>query len=355
MSAGWFRGSRGDMAWLAAAGAAAGAGAAALTRMGNPIDGGISIACFLRDLGGALGAHPVIEFSYVRPELVAIAFGALGLSLFKRGFRPRGGSLPAVRFLIGVFVALGVFVFVGCPMRAGLRLAGGDPSAVAAFAGLCAGAWEGSWLLKNGYYPGKTREQPRAAGILFHVVLAVLLALLLVHPQFLVLARQRHAPLAASLAIGAAIGALGQHSKLCFISGIRNVFLIKDLSVLAGSAAFVVAACAANIFLGQFHPGVHIIGSSDFLWSFLAMVLVGLGCVLLGGCPFRQLVLAAQGNSDSMIALAGIALGAAAAYKYNLSYTAGSVDPAGKTAVIAGIVLLTGYALLNARRMKGAP
>lgn len=29
------------------------------------------------------------------------------------------------------------------------------------------------------------------------------------------------------------------------------------------------------------------------------MLLAGFGCVLLGGCPLRQLVLAGEGNSDS--------------------------------------------------------
>ena len=43
------------------------------------------------------------------------------------------------------------------------------------------------------------------------------------------------------------------------------------------------------------------IAHTDGIWNFLGMLLAGFGCVLLGGCPLRQLVLAGEGNSDSAI------------------------------------------------------
>jgi YedE family putative selenium metabolism protein len=116
-----------DAAWTAGAGAVAGIGAALLTKLGNPVDGGVSIACFCRDIAGAFGLHQIMEFSYLRPELAAIALGAGAAALIKKGFHPSGGSSTILRFIIGVVLAFGIFAFVGCPMRTGLRLAGGDP------------------------------------------------------------------------------------------------------------------------------------------------------------------------------------------------------------------------------------
>ncbi|MBN1127447.1 MAG: hypothetical protein JXA71_00570, partial [Chitinispirillaceae bacterium] len=156
-----------DAAWLAAAGAVTGAGAALLTRLGNPVDGGISIACFLRDCAGALGLHQVIEFSFIRPEITAIAFGAFFSALGTGKFQPTAGSSGFTRFLIGVILSFGVFAFVGCPMRVGLRLAGGDPAALAGLAGLVAGAGLGTLFLVRGFSLGKSLPAARSNGYLF--------------------------------------------------------------------------------------------------------------------------------------------------------------------------------------------
>jgi hypothetical protein len=55
-----FKISKGHAVWLAAAGAIAGAGSAVLAFIGNPVDGGISVACFLRDMAGALGGRALL-------------------------------------------------------------------------------------------------------------------------------------------------------------------------------------------------------------------------------------------------------------------------------------------------------
>ena len=61
-----------------------GAGAAALVAAGNPGNMGLCGACFLRDLGGALGLiapGPKGRPAAVRPELVGLMLGALGLAV----------------------------------------------------------------------------------------------------------------------------------------------------------------------------------------------------------------------------------------------------------------------------------
>lgn len=51
--------------WVAACGACIGVIAALLTRLGNPIDGGISVACFARDIAVAvLGMTAGAAFAY---------------------------------------------------------------------------------------------------------------------------------------------------------------------------------------------------------------------------------------------------------------------------------------------------
>ncbi|MBN1307523.1 MAG: YedE-related selenium metabolism membrane protein [Chitinispirillaceae bacterium] len=339
-----------DAAWAAGAGAVAGAGSALLTRLGNPIDGGISIACFCRDIAGSLGLHQIVEFSYLRPELAAIVLAAGATALVKKDFSPTGGSSTVVRFFLGILLSFGVFAFVGCPMRTGLRLAGGDPSAIAGLAGLIAGVGIGTVFLVKGFTLGKSAPTTKINGTVFHTVFVIFFLFLLTQPVFITLSNQRHAPLIASLAAGTLIGIAGQRSKLCFIGGFRNFFLIGDMTLLTGFFFLVFSALATNMVLGQAHFGVHIIGSADVLWSFLALCLVGMASTFLGGCPFRQLIMASQGNGDSAITVAGITAGAAIAYNCNFAFTAGSLDLSGKIAVVGGCAALVIIGFLNRER-----
>lgn len=340
-----------DAAWVGAAGVVAGVGSALLTRLGNPVDGGISIACFCRDIAGALGLHQTIEFSYLRPEIPAIIMGATIAAFVKGGFSPSGGSSPVVRFFIGMMLSIAVFTFIGCPMRVGLRLAGGDPGVLGGLAGLVAGSGIGTIFLVKGFSLGRSRSVSRYAGLAFHAAAIILLVLLLAAPAFITLSRGRHAPLVVSLAIGAVVGILAQRSKLCFTGGFRNAFLIGDVTLLTGFFALVLSAGAANLLLGQAHFGIHYIGSSDFLWGFLALCAVGIASVFLGGCPFRQLIMAAQGNIDSAMSIAGITAGAAIAYNFDLAFTAGSLDLNGKIAVALILAVLTGIGFLNLKKI----
>jgi YedE family putative selenium metabolism protein len=166
-------------------------------------------------------------------------------------------------------------------------------------------------------------------------------------PSFITLSQQRHAPLIASLAIGGLLGMAGQRTKLCFTGGFRNLFLIGDTTLFMGTVFLVLSAFFTNLALGQEHMGVHLIGSADTLWSFLALTVVGTASVFLGGCPFRQLVLAAQGNTDSAMTIMGMMAGAAISYNYYLAFMADSLDRNGKAAVLGGLVILIVIGLLN--------
>jgi len=120
-------------------GGIAGVLALLLVLWGNPRNVGICVACFERDIADALGLHRAARVQYLRPEIIGFVLGALMAALIFREFGPRGGSAPIVRFLLGVFAAIGALVFLGCPWRGLLRLAGGDLNALLGLAGLAVG------------------------------------------------------------------------------------------------------------------------------------------------------------------------------------------------------------------------
>ena len=99
------------------AGAAVGLAALILTALGNPTNMGFCIACFLRDISGAVGLHSAAKVQYVRPEIIGLVLGAFIMSVASKEFKARAGSSPAIRFVLGAFVVIGALAFLGCPLR----------------------------------------------------------------------------------------------------------------------------------------------------------------------------------------------------------------------------------------------
>src|SRR5262245_46773395 len=118
-----------------------GALAGALVLAGNPGNMGICGACFLRDVAGALGmiSKPPQQvepkFAYFRPEVAGVIFGALAAAVAGRKFVARSGGHAASRFVLGVWMAIGALVFLGCPFRMLQRIGGGDGNALVGLAG----------------------------------------------------------------------------------------------------------------------------------------------------------------------------------------------------------------------------
>ena len=76
------------------AGAAVGLAALILTALGNPTNMGFCIACFLRDISGAVGLHSAAKVQYVRPEIIGLVLGAFIMScLLYTSPSPRDGLL----------------------------------------------------------------------------------------------------------------------------------------------------------------------------------------------------------------------------------------------------------------------
>ena len=47
-----------------------------LVYFGNPANMGFCIACFIRDISGAIGLHRAEVVQYIRPEIIGLVLGA---------------------------------------------------------------------------------------------------------------------------------------------------------------------------------------------------------------------------------------------------------------------------------------
>ena len=338
---------------IALAGGIIGIISVALVLMGNPANMGFCLACFIRDTAGGLGLHRAEAVQYIRPEIIGLILGAMGLSMARGEFSPRGGSSPVTRFFLGFFVMIGCLMFLGCPFRMVLRLAGGDLNAVVGLVGFVAGIVIGVFFLKRGYSLKRTYKQGQGEGILLPVVQIALLILVVAAPAFIFFTAEgpgaKHAAIIISLAGGLIVGALAQYTRLCMVGGFRDMILFREPKLLIGFCMIFVTALIGNLVLGKFNLGFteQPVAHNDALWNFLGMLLAGFGCCLLGGCPLRQMVMAGEGNTDSAITYLGLLVGAAFCHNFGLAASGKGPTPNGKVAVIIGLVVLFIIAAVN--------
>lgn len=124
---------------------------------------------------------------------------------------------------------------------------------------------------------------------------------------------------AATLVLGFVIGYLGQRSRLCFISGYRDLYLTRDTLLLKGVGGAFLGALGGFVLIRLFHgavPGFPLLLSARLQLSgasvvitILAGLAVGAAGVLAGGCPFRMHVLAAEGRKTYWYYLLGFYAG----------------------------------------------
>ncbi|HPA15471.1 MAG TPA: YedE family putative selenium transporter [Desulfobacterales bacterium] len=334
-------------------GAFIGVFAALLQKWGNPGNMGICVACFERDIAGAVGLHRAAVVQYLRPEIIGFVIGALIAAYLFKEFRPRAGSAPIVRFVLGVFAMIGALVFLGCPWRAVLRLAGGDGNAIFGILGLIGGVWIGTLFFKGGYNLGPTRSTYASVGWLLPLVMAGFLAFRLIFPPINEQAQNgilfyslkgpgsMFAPLSVSLGIGAVIGFLAQRSRFCTMGAIRDFILFKQVHLLSGFVSLVIAAFITNWIVGQFHPGFtgQPVAHTMSIWNFGGMVVAGLAFALAGGCPGRQLFMAGEGDGDAAVFVLGMIVGAGFSHNFGLASSPAGVGPHGIAAVIVGLAV----------------
>jgi uncharacterized membrane protein YedE/YeeE len=131
-----------------------------------------------------------------------------------------------------------------------------------------------------------------------------------------------------TLVVGMIVGYLGQRSRFCTISGVRDFYLLRDpyrlkgfIGVLIGG---IIGFAAVNFFGGTLQSFLHP-GSIEFMpllsdgFNMEPIILVALSLfgafgmayfsVMAEGCPFRQHVIAGEGRISGMFYLAGLICG----------------------------------------------
>lgn len=354
--------------WFVLMGAVLGVGALTLSYFGNPANTGLCVSCFMENIAGAMGLHDNIRMQYLRPELIGFVLGAFVLAVARREFVPTGGSSTLLRFMIGFFLIVGCTIFIGCPVKMVLRITSGDIGALIGLAGLITGIYIGLEFIENGFRLGSPSSQPRANSLFIPGFMLFLLVLVFVEPAFVFNSSKGsgalRAPILLSLGIGLLIGGLAQYTQFCITGGIARIFLWgprevlncpRSTGLLISLGSFFVFALVASILTGQFHFGLEGQPSSNdsYGWAFLGMLMVGLGSVLIRGCPMRQLIASAQGDNDAGAAVMGMLLGAALSQSWNLAGTAEGTPVGGQLAVLAGLAIMLTVGVLNRRRGYG--
>lgn len=330
--------------------------AAFLTHEGNPGNMGLCIACFLRDISGALQLHTAPIVQYIRPEVIGIILGAFAASLFSKDFKSRGGSDPIIRFFFGVFMMIGALAFLGCPLRLVLRLAGGDLNAIIGFIGFFTGIATGSFFLKKGVHLTVQQENTKISSFIMPIIAMVLLIFLLIKPAFIIFSKEgpgsMHAPVVIALAAGLITGIILQRTRICSTGAFRNIILAKDYTLSLGLLGIFIGSLALNLVYGNIHISFtnQPIAHSMHIWNFLGLYLVGFIGVLLGGCPIRQLVLSGDGDGDAAITVLGLIVGAAFCHNFGLAASGDGIPVNGQIAVVIGITFTFIVSFLQSRK-----
>jgi len=332
--------------------------AVTLQKFGNPANMGICVACFERDIAGALGLHRADVVQYIRPEIAGFVLGSFIIALIKKEYQPRAGSSTIIRFFLGAFAMIGALVFLGCPWRALLRLSGGDWNAITGLAGLISGITIGVLFLKNGFTLGRNYKSKMSAGWVFPALMVALVIMVAAGfrvsdtgPLFYSVKGpgSQHAPLLVSLGAGLFIGAIAQRSRFCTMGSLRDIILARDFHLVSGVLAMVVFAAILNFAYGQFHSGFYNqpVSHTAHVWNFMGMALSGIAFALAGGCPGRQLILSGEGDSDAAVFVVGMIVGAGIAHNFMLASSPSGPGAFGPAAVIIGIVfcLIIGFTM----------
>lgn len=335
-----------------------------LQQAGNPGNMGICVVCFNRDIAGAVGLHRAEVVQYLRPEIMGMVLGAFAAAMLFGEYKPRGGSAPITRFFLGAIAGIGALVFLGCPWRVILRLAGGDAHALFGLAGLIAGVGIGTIFFRMGFSLGRSQNQGKISGLLLPALMLGLVALYLADPQIIGELKSgvlfysikgpgsQHAPFIFSLCAGLAVGFLAQRSRFCTMGALRDVILFNQWYLALGFIAMFAAALVMNLSLGSFHWGFENqpVAQPDDLWNFMGMVTAGLAFALAGGCPGRQLFMAGEGDNDAAVFAVGLIVGTAMAHNFGMASSTAGIGPHGMAATLAGLGICLFVGFFNCKR-----
>ena len=132
----------------------------------------------------------------------------------------------------------------------------------------------------------------------------------------------------ATLIVGTIVGYLGQRSRFCTISGIRDFFLVKDAYRLKGLIGIFIGGALGFMLVNKLggtlsdftHPGgweimpmlregLNITPAILIPLSALGAFFMAYFSVMAEGCPFRQHVMAGEGRLSGILYIAGLVVG----------------------------------------------
>lgn len=192
----------------------------------------------------------------------------------------------------------------------------------------------------------KEKELGIANGLALPLFMIILLSFLILKPAFILLGKHgpaiMYAPIWISLIAGLIMGGFSQRSTFCMMAGFRNFFIARDTFLLKGIITFLGVALALALATGRFRlglngqPGSHL----GHGWTFLGMFLVGGISVLANGCPFRQIIMAAEGNTDAGLTFLGMLIGGGIVHSWGIRSTISGPTFFGKITVLTGLIFL---------------
>ncbi len=295
-------------------------------KLGIQLPTDLTTSCYSLDLTAAAQQQELNPLSLIRPELLGILLGSFLVALLFREFKARAGLGALIVFVLGMCGMMGGIIFWGCPIRALLRLAGGDMNALVGVAGLVAGIGAGVVCLRHGFHTGQARSAHPVAGLALPAIAMVLLVglFLTVEPR-----PENRPALAVSLVAGLIIGVLAQRSRFCIMSSFRNVFVMRDGLFLWGVLALLAVALGTNLVLGNLTWGFvgQPLAHSGHWWNFFGMAVAGLSFTLAGGCPARQLVRGGEGNLKAVAYILGMFTMGIVAHRFGLYPAADKILP----------------------------
>jgi len=321
-----------------------GVAAVLLAHFGNPPNMALCAACFIRDIAGAVGLHMASMVQYMRPEILGIVIGAACMALLAKEFEAKGGSAPVYRFFLGLIMMIGSLIFLGCPLRMVLRLAGGDYNAIIGLFGFVAGIYTGILFLRRGVSLGVHKTFPLVVGGVAPVIF-IIMALIIpagIYYSSIHGPGSLAAPVLLSLGIGIGLGAMSQANRICTSGAVRDMILMGNGERIIPIVLFFLSMLIYNIISGKFHGGFtgQPIAHTEYAWNFLGLYAVGFAAVLADGCPLRQLTLLGQGSLNAVVTFVGLLAGAALMHRLNLVASPQGVPMNGKIVLLCAIAFL---------------
>lgn len=177
------------------------------------------------------------------------------------------------RFVLGMFVMVGCLMFLGCPFRMILRLAGGDLNALLGLAGFVCGILAGVFFLNKGYTLKRSHDLAKPEGGVFVILTLVVFALLLLAPAFIHFSEAGAGPARCTRRSSSAWRLVSssvrwaQRTRLCMVGGVRDLVLFKETKLILGFAAILVGALVCNLILtGATDASYFHLGTAEQPW-----------------------------------------------------------------------------------------